>query len=70
MKNLSNWQYSNRLAAIVLFWIALFNSIFVSVIFLLGGSLNKNMFGIFLIAQFVFMFFYIERKIGEYEKKL
>ena len=70
MKSLSNWQYSNRLAAIVLFRMSLFNGILFFIISLVYGSLNKNIFGIFLIAQFVVMFFYIEKKIGEYEKKL
>jgi len=69
MRNLNNWQYSNKLAAIVLFWISLFNAVLFFVISQLYGELNKNYFVFFLIAQFVIMFFYIEKKTAENEKK-
>lgn len=69
MKNLVNWQYSNRLAAIVLFRISLFNVLFFLVLSVVYPDLNKNHFGIFLIIQFVAMFFYIEKKTAENEKK-
>ncbi|WP_431190640.1 hypothetical protein [Flavobacterium circumlabens] len=69
MKNLTNWQYSNKLAAVMLFRISVFDSVVFLIISLVYGDLNKNIFGIFLIIQFIAMFIYIEKKTAENEKK-
>lgn len=69
MKNLINWQYSNRLAAILLFRISLFNLLLFFILSQVYQELNKNYFGAFLIIQFLAMFFYIEKKTAENENQ-
>lgn len=69
MKNLINWQYSNRLAAILLFRISLFNTLLFFILSQVYQELNKNYFGVFLIIQFLAMFYYIEKKTAENENQ-
>ncbi|TEB41279.1 hypothetical protein D0809_26345 [Flavobacterium circumlabens] len=69
MKNLVNWQYSNRLAAILMFRISLFNLLLFFILSQVYQELNKNYFGVFLIIQFLAMFFYIEKKTAENENQ-
>lgn len=53
----------------MLFRISVFDSVVFLIISLVYGDLNKNIFGIFLIIQFIAMFIYIEKKTAENEKK-
>lgn len=69
MKNLVNWQYSNRLAAILLFRISLFNLLLFFILSQVYHELNKNYFGVFLIIQFLAMFYYIEKKTAKNENQ-
>lgn len=69
MKNLVNWQYSNRLAAIVLFRLSLFNAVLFFILSQVHRDLPKNYFGLFLIVQLLVLFFYIEKKTAENENR-
>lgn len=66
MKNIQNWQYSNKLAAILLGCISLFNTIVFSII-LFFSEVNKSYFPTLLLIEFAAIFFYIEKKTAENE---
>ncbi len=69
MKNIDNWQLANRLSAIGMIAIAIFNSIVFYLASFIEFMNNKYLFLIVLIVEFVGLYYIVEKKLAKNETK-
>lgn len=69
MKNLENWKFSNRFAAIGMLLFSVSNIIGLYITSLFIDEINKKAIAVILLAEFGILFYLTEKKMSENEKK-
>ncbi|MCC9071557.1 SdpI family protein [Flavobacterium sp. F-65] len=68
-KNIENWKFSNRFAAIGMLLFSACNIIGLYITSLFIDEINKNVIAVILLVEFGVLFYVTEKKTSENEKK-
>ncbi|MFV7236018.1 hypothetical protein [Flavobacterium sp. ZB4R12] len=69
MKTIENWKFANRLSAIIMMLLSVFNIIGFYIASLFTDEISKNIFALILVVEFAIMFYVTEKKTSQNEKK-
>lgn len=67
MKNIENWKTANRFSSIIMMRFSSMNIIVFFIISVFLENLNKNIFGIILVLEFIVLFYLTETKLKKNE---